>query len=201
MGYVPERLRDIWRATREYFGHITEETPISGLLDAAQTARENTRRAFRARIRRMIDRSRPWEFITLPVIYCLIVPFAFLDVFVTIFQTICFPVYRIPRVRRAEYIRIDRHKLSYLNWLQKLNCIYCGYCNGVIAYVREVAGRTEHYWCPIKHASHTRDTHAHYDQFLPYGDGAAYEEGFWRTKDKARACEACTDCAPQKPAE
>ncbi|MGH1331301.1 MAG: hypothetical protein ACRBBK_10500 [Paracoccaceae bacterium] len=201
MGDVPERMRDIWRAGREYFGHVYEEGPVSELLDAAQTARENARRAFRARVQRMIDRSRPWEFITAPVIFSLIIPFVFLDLCVTLFQTICFPVYRIPRVRRADYIRVDRHKLGYLNWLQKLNCAYCGYCNGVIAYVREVAGRTEHYWCPIKHASHTRAPHDHYDQFLPYGDSAAYEEGFWSTKDKVRACEDCTACAPQKPAE
>ena len=67
-------------------------------------------------------------------------------------QAICFRSYRIPRVRRMDYIRLDRSQLAYLNWVETLNCLYCGYANGVAAYVREIAGRTEQYWCPIKHA-------------------------------------------------
>lgn len=101
-----------------------------------------------------IERSfaTPMVVLTAPVIYGLIVPFALLDLCVTVYQSVCFRAYGIPRVRRADFIRIDRHHLQYLNALQKLNCVYCGYCNGLIAYIAEVAGRTEAYWCPIKHA-------------------------------------------------
>jgi len=33
---------------------------------------------------------------------------------------------------------MDRHHLAYLNVIEKLNCEYCGYANGVFAYVREI---------------------------------------------------------------
>ena len=38
---------------------------------------------------------------------------------------------------------IDRYALSYLNVIEKLNCVYCEYVNGLIAYVQEIAARTE----------------------------------------------------------
>ncbi|MFT4580172.1 MAG: hypothetical protein ACI9UO_003027 [Nitrospinales bacterium] len=87
----------------------------------------------------------------------------FLDLVMSIYQRICFPVYGIPKVRRGDYIVIDRQYLSYLNITEQLNCIYCGYFNGVMGYTREIAGQTEQYWCPIKHARkikalHTVDT-------------------------------------------
>ena len=56
------------------------------------------------------------------------------------------------QVKRSEYVIIDRNHLSYLNLIEAFNCVYCGYANGVIAYVREIASRTEQHWCPIKHA-------------------------------------------------
>jgi hypothetical protein len=108
-----------------------------------------------------------------PVIYALIVPFALLDLFLTVYQSICFRLYRLPHVRRADYIVIDRHHLAYLNVLQKLNCVYCGYVNGLIAWAREIASVTEQYWCPIKHARKVLGSHARYARFLDYGDAEA----------------------------
>jgi hypothetical protein len=32
---------------------------------------------------------------------------------------------------------IDRHRLGYLNVIEKANCVYCSYANGVVAYVRD----------------------------------------------------------------
>ncbi len=116
------------------------------------------------------------------VIYSLIIPFVLLDLFVTIYQAICFPVYGIPKVRRRDHIRIDRHHLAYLNAHQKLNCVYCGYCNGVLAWVREIAGRTEAYWCPIKHAARVEGTHGQYPDFLDYGDAEEFEAGLARLR-------------------
>ena len=37
---------------------------------------------------------------------------------------------------------------------------------------REIASRTEQYWCPIKFRLDPPAPHARYRQFLPYGDGA-----------------------------
>jgi len=134
-------------------------------------------REMRVRLLTFLRRARPMTVITAPVIYAMIVPFALLDLFVTIYQRICFPVYRIERVRRADFIRIDRHHLAYLNALERLNCVYCGYCNGLIGYVQEIAGRTEAYWCPIKHAARVGAHHAYYAQFVDYGDADSYREG------------------------
>ena len=115
-------------------------------------------REMRVRLSTFLRHTRPMSIITAPVIYAMIVPFVTLDLFVTIYQAVCFPAYGIDKVRRADFIRIDRHHLAYLNALQKLNCVYCGYCNGLIGYVQEIAGRTEAYWCPIKHAARGRRT-------------------------------------------
>ncbi|WP_457605715.1 hypothetical protein [Nitratifractor sp.] len=117
-------------------------------------------------------RSGRWPVIlTAPVIYGMIVPAVILDLGVTIYQAVCFPVYGIPKVSRRDYIVIDRHHLPYLNLLEKINCVYCGYFNGLIDYVREIASRTEQYWCPIRHARRVRGVPTRYWHFLPYGDG------------------------------
>jgi hypothetical protein len=112
--------------------------------------------------------------LTAPVIYSLIFPLLLLDLMVSIYQLICFPVYGIQRVKRGDYLVIDRHHLPYLNLVERINCIYCSYGNGVIAYAREVAALTEQFWCPIKHARRQADPHRLSDRFLEYGDAAGY---------------------------
>ena len=113
--------------------------------------------------------------LTAPVIYACIFPALLMDVVVSVYQAICFRVYGIPRVKRADYIVIDRHNLQYLNPIEKLNCIFCGYFNGLIAYVQEIAARTEQYWCPIKHARKLAAIHSRYHKFIEYGDSADYQ--------------------------
>lgn len=114
--------------------------------------------------------------VTAPVIYSLIVIFLLLDLCVSVFQAICFRVYGIPQVKRRDYLVFDRTGLAYLNALEKLNCAYCSYVNGVIAYVREVGARTEQYWCPIKQARRVIGAHARYAGFTEYGAGEQYRE-------------------------
>jgi hypothetical protein len=134
-------------------------------------------RTLRVGLAAFLARARPAHVVTAPVIYALIVPFALLDLCVWVYQAVCFPAYGIPKVRRRDHIRIDRHQLAYLNALQKLNCLYCGYVNGVISWVREIGSRTEAYWCPIKHAGPVRHPHPRYAQFLDYGDAEGYADG------------------------
>jgi hypothetical protein len=112
--------------------------------------------------------------VTAPVVYSLLLPMALLDGWVTLFQRICFPAWGLPRVPRRPYFAFDRRKLEYLNAVERMNCVFCGYANGVIAYVREVASRTEQYWCPIRHRRHIRDPHVRYSNFVAYGDADAY---------------------------
>jgi len=114
--------------------------------------------------------------LTTPVIWFCIVPGLFLDIVISAYQFICFPVYGIPKVKRREYIVIDRHALRYLNPIEKLNCSYCGYFNGLIAYATEIAARTEQYWCPIKHARRIHTIHSRYHKFLEYGDCRDYQK-------------------------
>jgi len=118
--------------------------------------------------------ANPLVILTAPVIYAGIVPFLLLDLFVSVYQAVCFPIYGIAKVKRADYLVFDRHHLAYLNVLEKLNCAYCSYANGLIAYVREIAARTEQYWCPIKHARRVIGTHARYALFDDYGEGEGY---------------------------
>ena len=114
--------------------------------------------------------------LTIPVIWGAVIPALLMDLTVSIYQWTCFPVYGIPKVRRNEYIIIDRQALAYLNWIEKLNCVYCGYFNGLLGFVREVAARTEQYWCPIRHARTPRSVHSRYRFFLEYGDAAGYRK-------------------------
>lgn len=110
-----------------------------------------------------------------------------LDVLVTLYQHICFPVYRIPLVRRREYIVIDRQHLVYLNAVEKFNCMYCGYSNGLIEYVREITSRTEQYWCPIKHARRTPDPHCRFNLFVDYGDAQNYNSQLQELREELSA--------------
>ncbi len=111
---------------------------------------------------------------TAPVIYGMIFPLALLDLTITVYQHSCFRAYGIPRVRRRDHLAIDRHQLAYLNAIEKLNCVYCGYGNGVIGYAREIVARTEQFWCPIKHARRVAGEHERTSRFVAYGDAEAY---------------------------
>jgi hypothetical protein len=124
--------------------------------------------------------------LTAPVIYSLLLPFAVLDLWVTFYQAVCFPIYRIARVPRRRYFAIDRHKLAYLNGIERMNCTFCSYANGVIAYVREVAARTEQYWCPIRHARAIPFPHSRYRLFFDYGDAERYRRDLRPLRDTLR---------------
>jgi hypothetical protein len=109
-----------------------------------------------------------------PIIWGCLIPIAILDLTGIIYQATCFPIYGIPKVRRRDYVALDRHRLSYLNTIEKLNCDYCGYANGVLGYFSEIAARTEQYWCPIKHALRVKTVHSRYRNFFDYGDAEGY---------------------------
>jgi hypothetical protein len=133
-----------------------------------------THRQLKRSILRWIVTDRPQNFITGPVIYALALPLVFLDLWVTLFQATCFPIYRIEKVRRGDYIVYDRHHLEFLNWFERFHCTYCEYANGLLAYAGEIAARTEQYFCPIKHAQKVLGSHARGARFLAYGEAADY---------------------------
>ena len=144
-------------------------------------------RLLRARLLKYVFGARPAMILSAPAIYSLIIPFILLDLFVAVYQAACFPVYGIPRVRRSDYFAFDREGLAYLNVIEKINCAYCAYSNGLLSYVREIASRTEEYWCPIKHARRVLGAHPRYASFVDYGDGDAYRHDLERLRAAARS--------------
>jgi len=130
----------------------------------------------RLSIHRYLTSSTFLVVLTGPLIWLCLVPLVVLDLVGSIYQAICFPIYGIPQVRRCEYVAFDRHHLGYLNFFEKLNCEYCAYANGILAYFSEMAARTEQHWCPIKHAGCVKCEHSRYKNFVDFGDGTAYRQ-------------------------
>jgi hypothetical protein len=143
-------------------------------------------RELKSRLSSYILGARPLLILATPFIYGLIVPFVLLDLFMSVYQRICFRLIGIPAVRRTDYIVIDRGHLAYLNIVEKINCVYCSYANGLIAYVREIASLTEQYWCPIKHARRVIASHERYPKFLDYGDAESYHRELERLREDVR---------------
>ncbi len=178
-----ERLDTLLGKMRELERELMEETQkkeaeycykIKGgsvqFTDAARAKHKELKVGFH----RYLAHSRFLVVITSPVIWMCAVPILFCDVVGTVYQAICFPIYGIPKVRRGAYLAFDRHHLSYLNWAEKLNCAYCAYANGILAYFTEIAARTEQHWCPIKHAACSKCAHSRYRKFVDFGDAEGY---------------------------
>ena len=143
---------------------------------------QQRQRLYRVGLLRYLRGARWLVVLTAPVIYSGFVVFAAMDLFVTLYQALCFPVYGIPRVRRRDYMVFDRGDLPYLNAIERFNCFYCSYGNGVAAYLREVAARTEQYWCPIKHARRVLGAHDRYPDFFEFGDPESFRQGLERLR-------------------
>lgn len=120
---------------------------------------------------------RFFQIISLPIIWSLIIPLIVSDLWFEIYHRICFSLYGLKYVKRRNYIRVDRHKLKYLKWYQKIGCAYCGYANGLLSYWVRIGAMTEQYWCGIMHRSGGDfNTPEYHRNFVPYGD----EQGFIR---------------------
>lgn len=124
----------------------------------------------------------PLDYLTAPIIYSMSVPMIAFDLCVSFYQLTCFPIYGIARVRRADYFAFDHRHLAYLNVIEKFNCLYCSYGNGLLAYATEIVARTEQYFCPIKHAQKTFGKHSRYQYFLEYGDASELQQKFRRIR-------------------
>lgn len=120
------------------------------------------------------------HFLSMPVIYYMIIPSVLLHISLELYQQICFRLYGIPRVRARNYFTFDRVLLPYLNLVEKIHCVYCSYVNNLFQFAVEIGGRTERYWCPIKYANHVRRTHSQYDLFAEYLDGETFRKK-WET--------------------
>jgi len=165
-----DEIEDILRARREQVLFRLQDGKLRLREDI-----ESTQKIFNQGLVRWLLDSRPRNLLSAPFIYSLIFPFVIFDISISLYQAICFPLYRIKKVNRRNYIIIDRHKLPYLNSIEQLHCVYCGYAIGLIGYAREIGARTEQYWCPIKHAVKIPDKHSRYHNFTEYGDAEGYQ--------------------------
>lgn len=57
---------------------------------------------------RWLVTDRPQNLLTGPIIYAMLIPMLMFDACVTFYQWACFPIYRITKVRRSDYIVCDR---------------------------------------------------------------------------------------------
>jgi hypothetical protein len=110
----------------------------------------------------------------------MIIPVVISDVFLEIYHRIAFPIFGISKVKRSQYIRIlDREKLPYLTWYEKIGCMYCGYVNGWLHYASVVAGRTQNYFCAIAHLENRGFIPSEFEKsFAKYGDEAALRKRY-----------------------
>jgi len=115
--------------------------------------------------------------ISAPFIYAMLVPLVLFDVCLEIYHHVCFPLYGIAVVPRSRYVRIDRQRLKYLSGASKINCMYCGYANGLVHYASVIAAMTELYWCPIQHkAGEDYSAPRYHHRFAKYNDVQALND-------------------------
>ncbi|HUJ89332.1 MAG TPA: hypothetical protein VLX12_03990 [Syntrophorhabdales bacterium] len=174
---LEEEIEVEFQKKREDIHFIVEKKRIRF---SEELAREQ--RILKIGLFRYIVGARPLIILTAPLIYSGFVPFLLLDLFLFLYQAICFPVYGIPKVKRSDYLIFDRTDLPYLNIIEQFNCFYCSYANGLASYFREIAARTEQYWCPVKHARRILAAHDRYPRFFEYGDAESYRKGLERLR-------------------
>ncbi len=116
------------------------------------------------------------EILSAPFIYMMIIPAVILDLFLFLYQNTAIRLYKIPLVKRSDYIKLDRKQLDYLNLIEKFNCLYCSYVNWLFSYAVEIGGRTERYWCPIKYANNKKWWHYWERYFSDYGDAKWFRD-------------------------
>jgi len=168
---LQEQLERHLDSAREIFRYSVE----NGRVRMSREVQDLQRR-YRVSSLRYLLHADLGSILTAPIIYSMLLPILIVDLGFTLFQHTCLRVYDVPLVVRRRYMVNDRHRLAYLNVIEKVNCSYCGYANGVMAYAREIISRTEQHWCPIRHARHVPDAHKRYPQFFPYGDAVSWHE-------------------------
>lgn len=163
-------LEEMQRKENEFF------YKIKGKKILFEEEAKKYQKTFSIKAGEYISKASLANLLTVPFIWSCIIPAVLLDLSVSLYQFICFKIYNIPKVKREKYIIIDRNHLKYLNIIERINCFYCEYFNGLIAYIQEIAARTEQYWCPIKHARRLATMHSRYYKFLEFGDCHDYHQ-------------------------
>ncbi|MBU0960347.1 MAG: hypothetical protein KKH60_02385, partial [Proteobacteria bacterium] len=103
-----ELFSELQKKEKEYFYEVRDKK-----VRFQKDVKEKNRLLLKT-IRRYINDATLLNILSGPVIWSCLLPALFLDLVVSIFQMICFPVYCIPKVKRSDYILFDRQYLSYL---------------------------------------------------------------------------------------
>ena len=180
MNKIQDIIEDIKRLEEELLVEIQKKEneffyKVKGKKVYFEEEAKKYQKTLIVKFREYISRSSLLNIMSVPFIWSCIIPAVFLDISISIYQFVCFKIYNIPEVKRSKYIIIDRRYLHHLNIIEKINCFYCEYFNGLIAYIQEIAARTEQYWCPIKHARRVAVMHSRYYKFLEYGECQDYQ--------------------------
>lgn len=187
-GRIAELERDLERKIDEGFAEQRDRFRYS--VEQGRAAFDSGMCALHERMRKhwvkYLWEMPRYSLLVSPVIYSLTLPLLMLDAWLWLYQAVCFPVYGIKKVERSKYILLDRGHLRYLNWLERFNCDYCGYANGLIGYAREISSRTEQYFCPIKHAARLAGPHPRYHAFAEFGDAQAYRDNATPLRDELK---------------
>jgi len=197
---LEQQMRELQRKLDNALKNRSGATPQTGAPDPRTDRDVQRHQRLRKNIFPYLGEYTVPVVLTAPIIYSTVFALLILDLFLTLYQWICFPVYGIERVKRRDFIVIDRHQLAYLNAVEKFNCVFCGYANGLLAYSAEIASLTEAFWCPIKHAARTRGLHPRTEDFVDHMDAAGYrvkqKHNGQRAKRAARRKRACDGCRP-----
>ena len=113
-------------------------------------------------------------YLSIPIIYSMIIPFTFLYIAIEIYQQTAFRLYGITITDGRKFLRDRRRVLPYLSWTERLHCWYCQYMNGILALASHVAQETEKMWCPIQNQN--PDDLPHRKNFAEYGNEQSLQE-------------------------
>jgi len=175
------KLKEEIVAKEEHIAYEIEHGRIHFSDEALRTQREKL-----THFLQFIKEAPLLHILSAPIVYMMLVPAVILDVLLFVYVSVIFPIYKFPKIKRSDYVVFDRQYLGYLNFIEKLNCVYCSYFNGLLNYTVAVAARSELYFCPIKHAKKIAYTHEHYYDFLPYADATSYHDKLQECQEKAQ---------------
>ena len=118
MREIHEQIEEFFDSSRERFRYTLED----GRVRFSREMQELHRRYRVSSLRYLLDANLS-SVLTAPAVYSMVVPLAITDLSFTLFQHICFRACGVPRVLRNDYLFIDRHRLLYLNSIEKGNSV------------------------------------------------------------------------------
>lgn len=83
-------------------------------------------------------------YVTIPIIV-----FFHLTIVVLLYQWTLRPLFGLERVHWANHVRLDRHRIAGLSPIDKFNCEFCGYANGLCTMLNKELDHLSRHSAPI----------------------------------------------------